>query len=403
MLFNFNLYSSLLLIGVFHGFVYGILLLIKGFREDSISDKLLALILFTMSIFVSQWMLGFAGWYDIKDWHTTFMFYFPYELNFLLGPLFYCYFLASTNNKFSLRKKWKHFLPVLLSMGIYLFIFSYDLVYWKWMLGNQLPGFDGTQGPIIYYLNENIFYPLYFLRHLDKIHLIIYIIITLKLYYGYRQYLDNHFSNIEKISLNWFRNIVILFTIALVANLIKVYVSEFVDLSYIDSWYFYFINAVVIFCLGIQGYRQDNSSHVKLNYTPDLSKEIQVTQLESTKLDSEDERLLTKLNEYMQNEKPYLNADITIGDLATEINTNTKYLSKVINQTVANNFNDYINKLRVKEVEKRFYQGDHESYTFLSLALESGFNSKATFNRAFKKYTGKSPREYTSNLTTNES
>ena len=292
-------------------------------------------------------------------------------------------------------------MPALFAFGIYFFIFSYDVVYWKWLGGNQFPGFDGTQGPIIYYLNENTFYPIIILKHLDKFHLIAYIFITLRMFYGYRQYLNNHFSNTEKISLNWFRNIVILFTIALIANLIKVYVTEFINLSYIDSWYFYFINAVVIFGLGIQGYRQSSSAHLKLNYAPNAVQVEADFQIEENTLLPEDEQLFAKLGEHMIAEKPYLNSDLTIGELASNLNTNSKYLSKVINQTEASNFNDYINQRRVKELENRFRQGDHEKYTFLSLALDCGFNSKATFNRAFKKYTGKSPREYVSSSSKN--
>ena len=100
----------------------------------------------------------------------------------------------------------------------------------------------------------------------------------------------------------------------------------------------------------------------------------------------------------MAKEKPYLDSTLNIKSLANVLNTNTSYLSKVINQTEADNFNDYINKFRVSEIEQKLANNEQENLTFLSLAYECGFNSKATFNRSFKKHTGFSPRVYASTL-----
>ena len=58
------------------------------------------------------------------------------------------------------------------------------------------------------------------------------------------------------------------------------------------------------------------------------------------------------------------------------------------------NFNDFVNKYRVEEVKKAFDNGDHKKSTLLGIAFDCGFNSKATFNRAFKKNTGLSPKDY---------
>jgi AraC-like DNA-binding protein len=62
------------------------------------------------------------------------------------------------------------------------------------------------------------------------------------------------------------------------------------------------------------------------------------------------------------------------------------------------NFNDYINHHRVESVKKAFTNGEHKTTTLLGIAYDCGFNSKATFNRAFKKNTGLSPKEYIAKL-----
>ena len=69
-------------------------------------------------------------------------------------------------------------------------------------------------------------------------------------------------------------------------------------------------------------------------------------------------------------------------------------ISQAINKGFEMNFNDYINNHRVDEVIKELKSGTHHSQTLLSIALESGFNSKSTFNRAFKKHTQLTPIAY---------
>ena len=71
-------------------------------------------------------------------------------------------------------------------------------------------------------------------------------------------------------------------------------------------------------------------------------------------------------------------------------------LSMVINKGFGMNFNDWVNKYRLEEIKSLFEKGEHKRQTLLSIAFECGFNSKATFNRAFKKSTGLTPREWLS-------
>lgn len=398
MLFEFNIYSSLLLIGVCQGIVYSSLLLWRGKREGSVADFLMAAILITLSIYVSQWMLGFAGWYDVKDWHTTFMFYMDFDLPYLLGPLMYCFFLASTNRKFSLPFYWKHFVLALLFILFVIGVAVYDFVYWKSWLGNPFLGFDGTRGPMEDYLNEDSIPILTLVWQLARLHLLVYVGLTIRLFWNYKKYLNNNFSNTEAIDMQWYRNVLLLFAGALIVELLKQLINLFFDLSYIDTWYFYFVTSIVIYLLGIQAYKQPSRQVVELSFQPNQIEQTLILEEKSNHLEPELQRLLQKLQHLMEMEKPYLNSDLNLRSLANQLKTNTNYLSKVINHTDATNFNDYINRYRVQEMQQRLKNGAHKEFTFLSLALECGFNSKATFNRAFKKHTGKSPRAYIEQL-----
>ena len=62
------------------------------------------------------------------------------------------------------------------------------------------------------------------------------------------------------------------------------------------------------------------------------------------------------------------------------------------------NFNDFVNQFRVAAIKERLAQGEHLQFTLLAIALECGFNSKATFNRVFKKWEGKTPGQYVAEL-----
>ena len=58
------------------------------------------------------------------------------------------------------------------------------------------------------------------------------------------------------------------------------------------------------------------------------------------------------------------------------------------------NFNDFVNEKRAEAVITKLKKGEHVENTLLGIALDCGFNSKTTFNRAFKKHTGASPKQY---------
>lgn len=69
-------------------------------------------------------------------------------------------------------------------------------------------------------------------------------------------------------------------------------------------------------------------------------------------------------------------------------------MSQIVNQGFNVNFNDYVNSLRIAALIQQLKAGEHHTRTLLALALDCGFNSKSTFNRAFKKLTGLTPLEY---------
>lgn len=103
---------------------------------------------------------------------------------------------------------------------------------------------------------------------------------------------------------------------------------------------------------------------------------------------------LEKLTTLMKLEKPYRHPDLSVSDLADMLGTRPHVLSRVINDHYQKNFRDFVNAYRVEEFISLANMQQYKHYTFLALAQEVGFNSKSTFNLAFKKLTQQNPREY---------
>jgi AraC-like DNA-binding protein len=97
----------------------------------------------------------------------------------------------------------------------------------------------------------------------------------------------------------------------------------------------------------------------------------------------------------MIEEAAYKKSDLSITDVAAKLGVHPNYLSQVINQRENKNFYDFVNTYRIEEFKRLLEQQKHQQFTLLSLAYDCGFNSKSSFNRYFKKATGKTPSEYT--------
>lgn len=107
-----------------------------------------------------------------------------------------------------------------------------------------------------------------------------------------------------------------------------------------------------------------------------------------------DEPELARLESAMEEEELFIQSKLSLKTLAKELKLPAKYVSYLINTYHNTNFHDYINTYRVKEVIRNIEDSSQKNKTILALALESGFNSKSSFNQVFKNHTGKSPSEF---------
>lgn len=104
--------------------------------------------------------------------------------------------------------------------------------------------------------------------------------------------------------------------------------------------------------------------------------------------------IVQKLENHMKVNEPFMDSSLSVYDLANQIDVPSRELSIAINHNLNRHFYDYVNEYRIKKAMQLFQQTSDEKLTVLEVLYEVGFNSKSSFNTAFKKFTGQTPSEY---------
>ena len=104
--------------------------------------------------------------------------------------------------------------------------------------------------------------------------------------------------------------------------------------------------------------------------------------------------ILEDLKKHMDHKKPYLEPELNLEQLATQISIRPKVLSQVINESLQQNFFDFVNRYRIEEAKRLLTNPADKKITVLEVLYEVGFNSKSSFNTIFKKHTGVTPSEF---------
>lgn len=396
MLFHFGSYSSLLLISFTQGIIYSILLLLKAIRTENKSNYWLSVFIFLCSLFIGPWMLGFAGWYDNQP-YRDFMFYMPFQHLFFLGPIIFFYTQSLLNPLFKVSKReLLHFLPGILYLLVMLGFWIYDTFIFKG-----------------YYFYENQadkdFDTWY--QYSGFISMTIYFGLSLRYYFKYKKLIFQVTSNADELLFKWIRNYLFAFLSMICIRLVFTIASIFFPVlySYQGTWWFFLMFSIVLYYIAVTGYSNAIISKIAFklsvldNQPTYLLSSNSVTEV--TVIDIEHETFeetnspeialwKSRIENLIQDEKLYQNPELTLTDLAKKLETNVSVISKTINQGFQMNFNDCINNYRIEAVKNSFANGEHKKSTLLGIAYDCGFNSKATFNRAFKKNTGTTPKEY---------
>lgn len=382
---NFNIYSLTLLIFVLQGLLFALLLLKRYFNNKHLSDLFLSLLLIISGYHSTTYIIGFMDWYD--TYQNTKINYWLIHFIFAVGPLIFFYIKSLTQPYFKFRKiDFFHFLPALIYFLYRVMVFAYDA---------SLPGFDNVQnGWFISNIHETYITP--FLDIATELSLIIYLVLASQLFLKYKRSIVQYFSNTYQVELNWLRNFLIIYSTLYVFGLI----IRFTDYSIFDNfwkqrWWAYLAGSLTMIYVGMMSYFSDLSKLYNLEAPTDST----LGSKESKKITSPSNQLKDLIIKHMEEKKSFLNPDITLSELAKEMNLSTNQLSQTINLEFGKNFNEFINNYRVEMFKVKLKDQSVQHLSLLGIAMECGFNSKATFNRVFKKITQLSPSEYLKNNT----
>ncbi|HKK67679.1 MAG TPA: helix-turn-helix domain-containing protein [Bacteroidales bacterium] len=231
---------------------------------------------------------------------------------------------------------------------------------------------------------------------LYNLQVIVYAILMLVLLRKHSTNLKYYFSFTEDINLNW----------------MKVFVGMYIIISSLDLLVFYignsggvqiFYYAMMVFFFNFLGYfglRQKDiydSKHAQTEISTEVVEDVapaEVQEVKSGMPEAKKELLMESILKLMEKEKPYMDPKLTIFEFSKALDINKTYISKVINDQMNENFSSFINRYRIEEAKKYLKAAEYENYTIEGIAHTVGFNSKASFNNAFKKFTGMTPSAF---------
>lgn len=316
-------------------------------------------------IFIETLVLNLAG---TQTTHPIVVYlsllFFPLCLALPVAMYFYCISLIKTNDtEAKLSTTISHYSPaiILLIINTFSFIALYviDQEHENYALLETIKRFVNFFSLFIVFLVMNIVY----------------------IYKGYSLYqtrkvsvqsVQNKNSNNTLIWMKWF-------LIAYSVQILILYTFQLPILSSIKE-----VSRIVMLCyLFFIVYYGSRNSEFDEETDTDL------------KLDNSKKDVIQKeLEKAMLVDKIYTDQTLSIQSLSLELNTNTKYLSYVINNVFGKNFPTFINEYRVEDAKKLFLENAHTTYTIESISKMTGFKSKSAFYYAFKKYTGMTPTQF---------
>ena len=226
---------------------------------------------------------------------------------------------------------------------------------------------------------------------------LLYLVAALKLHNGHRQQLMERFSEVEQRSLDWFRPVLFIWGATWL-----MYAVEFSLGALGWRWFgsgvllpILEVIALAIFIQKALSQKVLKESEKGLPHASQLSQ----GQTRSALLSAEKMQLIaSKLEHVMKEDKLFLHDDLSLNKLSESIAESENHISETLSQFLNTKFFQFVNCFRVEEAKKALQNSDK---LITNIAFDVGFNSKSTFNTAFKKLVGHSPSAYRNTLREN--
>ncbi|UVO53134.1 helix-turn-helix domain-containing protein [Sphingomonas sp. SUN039] len=327
--------------------------------RNRVANRTLAVLLVVLAGMITPWMIGFAGFYDKWQWLS----FAPLAISLAVAPLAWLYIHALIHGRWPTHG-WRHLVPATIQFS-YLaaaFVLLRQPFKNEWLAQSSLAYDAITGGGVVAGLAA------YGLAARSLIRL-------------YRERLSGQRSDDHRFALSWLaRAVGALFALLAVWAVYGMY-DLIQPLGYRGLMGLYLAIATFALFLGIEGWR-----HAALPF-PHLA-ELELPPAPTVDWVAKAEAWAGRV----RSERLYADPELSVPRLARALGTNSAYVSRAFNEGLGHNFSGFINGLRCEEVAARLRDGTGDD--LLDVALECGFSSKASFNRAFLATYGCSPSSY---------
>jgi AraC-like DNA-binding protein len=355
--------NTLILLGAFQGITVGGLLLFSSHTQKKANRYLAGLIFVISFASLGVYLMNIGIKYTSPFWMTISMVV-PFIATLPIGPLIYFYTRTLAGHEIKPKENW-HFAPVVIDVVPQLTSLIF-LAGWFSGLGFSKVVHDT-------FVDE---YQAY--ADIPR-----WASVTFYLFLSWRFLKQQQESTASKW-LKQFVTVFLIFQSVWLAHLIP-YIIPQLRSDWIDAvgWYPVYIPlALLIYWLGIKGYFLSSS----------LQKSRQ--SLQNILPENIIEETRAALYSCMESEKFFLDPTLNLNKVVDHLKIPQKTISAVLNQRIHKSFNEFVNDYRLSEFKKRVGKKSFKHMTISGIALECGFNSQATFQRAFKQSMGISPTEY---------
>ena len=362
-----NLVDLISLLGLVQGLLLGTLILFS--HRQWRPTLLLGLFILTLAIRILPFLLTrteFGNFHLETRWVPLYFFYTSL-------PLLYLYTLQLADG-FRWRRDWVHLLPGVLEVVLFTGLYLAD----RFVAGDLF-------SPV---LGERIFVVYVSLAALPAA---VYTYLIFRWLNRTRNTLLHYYSDLTGKDLRWIKILVIyLFLMGLTYLLLRTLPLE-IDRDAVIL-FGAIGNTLGIYYATINGYRQ-----MALLPPPRpvaRPQPLPPLEPEDSTVETDQPLLYARVEKYMQAHRPYLDPQLTISDLSAALGTSERTLSRTINGGSDLHFNGYVNRYRIECAQEFLRNPQYDHFTMEGIATEAGFNNKATFYRAFKKYSKLSPATF---------
>ena len=349
------------------------------FRKNNVlPNKILAFILVNPAI-------SFIGNASIL---TGYIYEFPYYIffvqanAFLFSPLVYIYINMLMNKK----NRWNN--PLYIATGISMLLVGYFALEYGLMTKNEQLNY------LARFVHEPYPTQMIILSTVFIILQQIYFTASAIQVYNYRKSISNTLANFDKTRVKFITSFIILIWTLNVVSLVLYSILPTMEVEYLylpivlTIIYFFIMYFVAHYnsVFTIESYQ----IFVTENTTPIA---IETPTVKNNLHDPDTIRAIaSQIEDYLKNNEPFVNPDLTLEVLSKSMNLSPSKVSAAINSILGKTFYDLINEQRVEK--SKILLKSKTNYTIEAIAFESGFNSRASFYRAFKKYTGETPSDF---------